>query len=90
MYAFAHADVVRSLAFSPDGWRLAAAGQRLVMWDARPLTEEMQVEREALGLLDWLFSRPLPRQEVLQRLRNHPAISERVRQRALELAPAWR
>ena len=82
LYAFAHADVVRSLAFTPDGGRLVAAGQRLVMWDARPMTEELQAEREALGLLDWLYSRPLPRQEVLHRLRSHPAISERVRERA--------
>jgi WD40 repeat protein len=94
LYAFAHEDVVNSLAFSPDGGRLAAAGFRLVTWDGRRVSEDtkedVKVEREALGLLDWLFSRPLPRQEILERLRTHPAISEPVRQRALELAAHFR
>jgi WD40 repeat protein/serine/threonine protein kinase len=91
LYAFPHDNVkIVDLAFSVDGRRLVAAGQRLVMWDAQPLTPEEAVEREALGLLDWLFSRPLPRQEVLERLRTHPAISEQVRRRALEVAAHFR
>jgi YD repeat-containing protein len=94
LYAFAHEDGVHSLAFSGDGGRLAAAGSRLVTWDGGPLDDDrkeyVKVEREALGLLDWLFSRPMPRQEILERLRAHPAISEPVRQRALELAAHFR
>jgi WD40 repeat protein len=81
---------VHSLAFSPDGWRLIGARYRLLMWDARPVTPEAAVEREALGLLDGLFTRSRPREEILQHLRTHPAISEPVRQRALELAPHFR
>jgi WD40 repeat protein/serine/threonine protein kinase len=92
LYAFPHDNwKINGLAFSPDGRRLAAAGDRLLMWDSGPLTpEEAAVEREALGLLDWLFSRPLPRQEVLQRLRSHPAVTEAVRERALRLAERYR
>jgi WD40 repeat protein len=89
LYAFPHDVQIPDLAFSADGQRLVATG-RLTMWDARPLTPEVAVEREALGLLDWLFSRPLPRREVLERLRTHPAISEPVRLRALEAAAHFR
>src|SRR5262249_30887254 len=46
--------------------------------------------REALGLLDQLFHRPLPRQDVLDRLRTDPALSEPVRQTALRLADHYR
>jgi WD40 repeat protein/serine/threonine protein kinase len=84
LYAFPH-EGIGDLAFSADGRRLVAAG-RLAVWDAQPLTPEAAVEREALGLLGWLFSRPLPRQEILERLRTHPAIGEPVRRRALEVA----
>jgi WD40 repeat protein/serine/threonine protein kinase len=91
LYSFPHDNFkITGLAFSRDGSRLVAAGHRLMMWDAQPLTPAEAVEREALGLLDWLFSRPLPRQEVLERLRTHPAISEQVRRRALEAAAHFR
>jgi WD40 repeat protein len=80
------------LAFSPDGGQIASsAGDGLLqVWDARPLTPERKVEREALGLLDQLFSRPLPRQEVLEAIRTHPALGEGVRQQALRLAEHYR
>ncbi len=56
-----------------------------VLWDGRPLTPEREVEREALGLLDQLFSRPLPRKDVLEHL-HAAALAEPVRQAALRLA----
>src|SRR5262249_39230315 len=50
-----------ALAFSPDGGHLVGAGVNgtLFAWDGRPLTEELEIEREAVGILDQLFGRPL-------------------------------
>jgi WD40 repeat protein/serine/threonine protein kinase len=61
-----------------------------VLWDGRPLTPEREAEREAVALLDQLFNRPLPRKDVLDRLRSDPALSEPVRQAALRLADHYR
>jgi WD40 repeat protein len=57
----------------------------VTLYDGRPLTPEREVEREALGLLDHLFNRPLPREDILEYLRTAPALSEPVRQEALRL-----
>jgi WD40 repeat protein len=66
----------------------AGAGEQrtVVIYDGRPLTPEREIEREALGILDQLFSRPLPRKDVLALLRTSPALSDPVRQAALRLA----
>jgi WD40 repeat protein/serine/threonine protein kinase len=61
-----------------------------VLWDGRPLTPEREVEREALGILDQLFNRPLPRKDILDRLRADLALSEPVRKAALRLADHYR
>jgi prepilin-type processing-associated H-X9-DG protein len=49
---------VISVAFSPDGTRLASAGPdgKIQVHDARPLTPALRVEREAIGLVDALFA----------------------------------
>ncbi len=78
-----------ALAFSPDGGHLVGRGSGLFAWDGRPLTEELAVEREAIGILDQLFGRPLPRQAVLEQLRTNPALAEPVRRRALGLASQY-
>jgi hypothetical protein len=62
----------------------------VVFYDGRPLTPEREVEREALGVLDQLFSRPLPRKDVLDHLRADPALSEPARREALRLADHFR
>src|SRR5262249_23593815 len=74
---------------TPTGGSSVSAGfaeHNAVFYDGRPLTPEREVEREALGLLDQLFSRPLPRKDVLEHLRAVPALPEPVRQEALRLA----
>jgi WD40 repeat protein len=78
---------VLALAFSADGTRLAAVdgGGNLKLWDTRPWTAEVAVEREAVGLLTFLFARPLSKADVLDYLRNSGTISPRARQKALAL-----
>jgi WD40 repeat protein len=81
----------RSLAFTPDGQRLVLAGEEgVTLVDGRPWTEPLAVQREALGLLDFLFSKPLPRADVLDIVRNHKGITEAVREQALVLAERFR
>jgi tetratricopeptide (TPR) repeat protein len=80
--------VVASMAFSPDGTRLAWADsfENIRLWDGSPVTEASQTEREAVRFVDFLFSRPLPKVEVVDRVRTDPAITEDVRKRALAFA----
>ncbi len=70
----------------PDGWRLCDG---VTVLDARPRTPEVQAEQEALGLVEFLFDRPLSRTEVLAGLRGNKMITGAVRQQALTLAERW-
>jgi eukaryotic-like serine/threonine-protein kinase len=70
---------------STTGAGLGGEQNNVVLYDGRPLTPEREVEREALGILDQLFNRPLPRTDILEYLRTAPALSEPVRQEALRL-----
>ncbi len=74
---------VWGIALSPDGQRLMVSG---VVWDAPFLTPEAQLEREATGLLEFLFAQPLPRKDVLESLGTNPIIRDDVRRQALGLA----
>jgi hypothetical protein len=86
-----HVSALWDVAFSPDGTRLATADFdcKLNLWDARPWTPEAAIEREALGLLDSLFAKPLRKADVLEYLRNAPTIRPRARQLALSLVDRY-
>jgi tetratricopeptide (TPR) repeat protein len=81
---------VSGVAFSRDGTRLAAAGMGStpVIWDARPLTPDAPLEREALGLLDFLFRKPLCKADVLDYLQK-PQIRSQTRQLALSFVEKY-
>jgi len=82
---------VTSLAFSPDGTRLASASAdgTVQIWDARPRAPEAAIEREALGMLDSLFARPLRKSDVIDYLQTAPTVRPQARQLALSLVDRY-
>jgi WD40 repeat protein len=78
------------LSGTTTGGGLGGEQHTVVLYDGRPLTPEREVEREALGLLDQLFNRPLPRKDALDHLRDDAGIPEVVRREALRLAAHYR
>jgi hypothetical protein len=86
-----HKTIVWDVAFSPDG-RLASADASgtVKVWDARAPTPAVRTEREAVGLLNFLFARPLLKADVLAAVRADTAVSDAVRRKALELAGFYR
>ena len=79
---------MNGVAFSPGGQRLVTAGplNGVKIWDGRPLSELVRIEREALGLVSFLFAKPLLKKDVVQRLRDNETINVNVRRKALALA----
>jgi WD40 repeat protein/tRNA A-37 threonylcarbamoyl transferase component Bud32 len=92
-------DFYFDVAFSPDGTKLAAAASRQVadksraarqsevmLWETAPQGPDLLVRREAASLVEFLFSKSLPRPDALKAIQRECAISEDVRQQALILA----
>jgi hypothetical protein len=57
----------------------------LKLWDARPLTPALSIERESNSIVQSLFDKRLTRSEATARIRNDATISEPVRACALKL-----
>jgi hypothetical protein len=81
-----------TVAFSPDGRRLAATGnqsnsaeQSILLWDATPPTPALLDDREARGIVSFWSAQSLPKDRMIARIRGDAGLSERVRQRALDL-----
>jgi WD40 repeat protein len=92
-------DFSYDVAFTPDGERLMAATARregskgassvhaeVLIWDARPLTPDLLLQREARSLVGFLFRKPMLRAEVLRTIQDQGTISNKVRDHALALA----
>jgi tetratricopeptide (TPR) repeat protein len=54
------------------------------------LTPEILAEREAFGLLDFLYERPLRKTDVIEHLKTSPTITAAARQLALALVESYR
>ncbi len=87
-----HTNPVSGVAFSADGTRIASASfdHTVKVWDARPLTPDTPAEHEALGILDFLFAKPLSKTDALEYVRNSPTLRPQARQLALALAERYR
>jgi hypothetical protein len=82
-----HLGSVLDVAITRDHSRLVTASldTTVKIWDGRPWTEDSAAEREALGQLAFLFTRPLSRADVIEYLRGSATIRPRARQLALDL-----
>src|SRR5205823_5854233 len=87
-----HTDVVGSVAFTSDGTQLASWSHdgTIRFWDARPWTPELRRQYEAIGLVEFLFRKPLPKEDVIKRLLTSKTITPSVKSKALELANQYR
>ncbi|HKB00830.1 MAG TPA: protein kinase [Gemmataceae bacterium] len=79
---------VLGVAVSPDGRLTSAGGQDLTVrvWDGRPPSDQTELEREAVDLLSFLFSRPLRRSDVIAYLNAASSLRPELRALAVELA----
>jgi WD40 repeat protein/serine/threonine protein kinase len=73
---------------SPDRRQLAAAAGdgTLKIWDARPRSEELEIQREARSVVSFLFGHGLSEAQVMARVRADATITDAMRKQALELA----
>ena len=81
-----HTGYVTSVAFNPDGQRLASASVEVKVWDARPWTPELMAQSQARGLLTMKRDRAKSLKELQATIRDDKTISDLVRKQALDWA----
>jgi WD40 repeat protein len=85
---------ILGVAVSPDGQCLAAACpdvDRLLVWDARPLTSGLRIEIDAANLLRALAPQSTSEADLAARIRKAPLVDDAVRTEALARASDdWR
>jgi tetratricopeptide (TPR) repeat protein len=82
-----HTGWVTGVAYSPDGRRLASAGDTTVrIWEALAVSPELWRRRGLVGDVHSLFAELLLREEVLAALRNDRSLNEPDREFALQVA----
>ena len=86
-----HADRVSSVAFSPDGQRLASANQdgSIHLWETTSVSREMQHRRATQQMVADIFGQMHLRADVLERLRTLPGMSPSRRQEAIAVAQMY-
>jgi WD40 repeat protein len=78
-----------SLAFSPDGSRLATGREMVQVWETNPVSADDLSRRQAAGLVDSLFSGLVSKPRVLKYLRENRAMKDDFRAGALVRAAAY-
>ena len=79
-----------AVAFSPDGSILATSSQDgIMLWDARPMTRDVEVERNACAVVNFAYERLPLKEEAIEFIRSNRMISEPVRQKALQFADVY-
>jgi WD40 repeat protein len=71
--------------FSPDGQWIARGGTGVKLWETAPLTPELRLQREAAALVNRLAVEPLPKEDIVERLRSDRTLNEALREQALAL-----
>ena len=80
-----------SVAFSPDGQRLASANEdgSIHLWETTSVSREMQHRRATNQMVADLFGQMPLRADVLERLRTLPGMSPSRRQEVLAVAQTY-
>jgi WD40 repeat protein/serine/threonine protein kinase len=86
-----HTGTINAVAFSSDGYRLISASddQTVRVYDARPMTPELQTESEASSLCESLATSASSEPDLIARIGTYPGVADAARRVAEELAPQF-